>query len=82
MITTREARLAAEAWMREQAGRYPELVGAILAGSTRTRDPDEPHPPSSDVDLFIYVDAEVPSESLNATGFGNILAVDCRRNRR
>jgi len=68
MITTREARLAAEAWMREEAGRHPELVGAILAGSARTRDPEEPHPPSSDVDVFIYVDAEVPSEILEPHG--------------
>ena len=68
MITTREARLAAEAWIREEAGRHPELVGAILAGSTRVRAPDEPHPPSSDVDLFIYVDAEVPSEILEPHG--------------
>jgi len=68
MITTREAGLAAEAWMREEAGRHPELVGAILAGSIRTRDPEEPHPPSSDVDLFIYVDAEVPSEILEPHG--------------
>jgi hypothetical protein len=68
MITTREARFAAEAWLREEAGRHPELVGAILAGSTRTRAPAEPHPPSSDVDLFIYVDAEVPSEILEPHG--------------
>jgi phage tail protein X len=68
MITTREARLAAEAWLREEAGRHPELVGAILAGSTRTRDLEAPHPPSSDVDLFIYVDAEVPSEILEPHG--------------
>ena len=47
MITTREARLAAEAWLREEAGRHPELVGAILAGSTSARDPEEPHPPSA-----------------------------------
>jgi len=68
MITTREARLAAEAWLREEAGRHPELVGAILAGSTRTRDPEAPHPASSDVDLFIYVDAEVPSEIVEPHG--------------
>lgn len=68
MITTREARLAAEAWMREEAGRHPELVGAILAGSTRTRDPEEPHPPSSDLDLFIYVDAEVPPDIFEPRG--------------
>jgi hypothetical protein len=68
MITTREARLAAEEWMCEEAGRHPELVGAVLAGSTRTRDPEEPHLPSSDVDLFIFVDAEVPSEILEPHG--------------
>jgi hypothetical protein len=64
MITTREARLAAEAWVHEETERYPESVGAILAGSTQARDPEEPHPPSSDVDLFIFVEAEVPSEIL------------------
>ena len=68
MITTREARLAAEAWIQEEAPRHPELVGAILAGSIRRREPEEPHPPSSDVDLFIYVDAEVPSEILEPHG--------------
>ncbi|HEY5912444.1 MAG TPA: hypothetical protein VJA21_17720 [Verrucomicrobiae bacterium] len=68
MITTREARLAAEAWIREEAGRHPELVGAILAGSTQARNPEEPHPPGSDVDLFIYVDAEVPSDILEPRG--------------
>ncbi len=68
MITTREARHAAEEWLGEEAGRHPELVGAILAGSTRTRALDEPHPPSSDVDLFLYVDAEVPSEILDPHG--------------
>jgi len=68
MITTRDARFAAEAWIREEAGRHSELVGAILAGSTRTRAPEEPHPPSSDLDLFIYVDAEVPSEILEPHG--------------
>ena len=68
MITTREARLAAEAWTREEAGRHPELVGVILAGSTLARGPEESHPPSSDVDLFIYVDAEVPSDILEPRG--------------
>lgn len=68
VITTHEARLAAEAWMREEAGRHPELVGAILAGSVRARDPEEPHPPSSDVDLFIYVDAEVPPDIFEPRG--------------
>ena len=68
MITTREARLAAEAWMREEAARHPELVGAILAGSTCVRDPEAAHPPSSDVDVFMFVDAEVPSEILEPHG--------------
>src|SRR5512143_128421 len=68
MITTRDARFAAESWTREEAGRHPELVGAILAGSTSARDPEEPHPPSSDVDLFLYVDAEGPSEILEPHG--------------
>ncbi len=68
MITTREARLAAEAWLRDEAGRHPELVGAVLAGSTRRRAAEEPHPPGSDEDLFIYVRAEAPSEILEPHG--------------
>lgn len=68
MITTRDARLAAAEWMRNEAGRHPELVGVVLAGSTQTRDAEQPHPPGSDVDLFIYVDAEVPSDILEPRG--------------
>jgi hypothetical protein len=62
MITTGEARRIAEAWLREEAPRVPELVGAILVGSTRARDPEAPHPAASDVDVFLWVDAEVPSD--------------------
>lgn len=61
-MTTAEARLAAEAWVRQELRRYPEAVGVILAGSTRWRAPSAPHPPGSDIDLFIFVDAEVPSD--------------------
>jgi hypothetical protein len=62
MITTGEARRIAETWLLEEAPRVPEFVGAILAGSTRARDPETPHPPASDVDIFLWVDAEVPSD--------------------
>ncbi len=62
MITTGEARCIAEAWLREEAPRVPELAGAILGGSTAARDPAKPHPAASDVDLFLWVDAEVPRD--------------------
>jgi len=62
MITERAARLAAEAWVREEVKNVPEVVGAILVGSTRARDAAAPHPAGSDVDIFIYVNAEVPSD--------------------
>ena len=68
MLTTRDARLAAEAWLREEAPRHPEMVGAILAGSTCVRAPEARHPPGSDVDVFIFVDADVPSEILEPHG--------------
>lgn len=68
MITTAEARHAAEAWLHEETAKFPELVGAVLAGSTRRRDPSTPHPAGSDVDLFLYVDAEVPSDILEPRG--------------
>ena len=54
--------------MREEAARHPKLVGAVLAGSTCVRDLEAPHPLSSDVDVFIFVDAEVPSEILEPHG--------------
>ena len=65
MITTDEARRAAEEWLHDEVPKHPEFVGAVLAGSTRRRDPAEPHPPGSDVDLFLYVDTDVPSDILN-----------------
>lgn len=68
MITTGEARRVAEDWLRGELPKYPEFVGAVLAGSTRRRAPAEPHPPSSDVDLFLYVDAEIPSDILQPRG--------------
>lgn len=68
MITTGEARRAAETWVRGQAPGIPELVGAILTGSTRTRDPEAPHPTGSDVDVFLWVDAEVPSDITQPRG--------------
>ena len=61
-ICSMEARLSAEAWVREEVKNVPEVVGAILTGSIRGRDPAAPHPAGSDVDIFIYVNAEVPSD--------------------
>lgn len=60
MLTTRDARLAASDWVRAEAAQIPELVGALLAGSTREREPDAPHPGTSDVDVWVVVDAPVP----------------------
>ena len=60
MLTTREARLVAAEWIRAEAASIPELVGAVLAGSARARAPDDPHPETSDLDVWIVVDAAVP----------------------
>jgi len=68
MITECEARLSAEFWVREEVKNVPEVVGAILTGSTRGRDPAAPHPAASDVDIFIYVNAEVPSDIIEPRG--------------
>lgn len=68
MITTGEARRAAEDWVREHVEAWPELVGVVLTGSTRMREPSAPHPPSSDVDVFVWVDARIPSDILEPRG--------------
>jgi hypothetical protein len=60
MLTTREARLVAEEWVRAEAASIPEFVGALLAGSARARAPEDPHPETSDLDVWIVVDAAVP----------------------
>jgi hypothetical protein len=62
MMTTGEARRLAEDWVREEVRGVPELVGVLVNGSARARAPSAPHPPASDVDVFIWVDAEVPSD--------------------
>ncbi len=67
-ISSNEARLSAEAWGREEVGNFPEVVGAVLAGSIRGRDPAAPYPAGSDVDIFIYVNAEVPSDTFEPRG--------------
>ncbi len=67
-INSMEARLLAESWVREEVKNVPEVVGAILAGSIRGRDPAAPHPAGSDVDIFIYVNAEVPSDTVEPRG--------------
>jgi len=59
-VTTREARLAAEAWVREEGVRTPGFVGAMMVGSIGERAPDDPHPPGSDVDVWVVVDGPVP----------------------
>ena len=59
-VTTGEAWRAAADWVRAEAAPIPELVGALVAGSTRERDPGAPHPEGSDVDVWVVVDAPVP----------------------
>ncbi len=60
MLTVREARVAAETWVREEAVRTPGFVGAILVGSTRELDPADRCPPGSDVDVWVVVEGPVP----------------------
>ncbi|HYD41723.1 MAG TPA: hypothetical protein VEB43_12925 [Anaeromyxobacter sp.] len=59
-VTTGEAWRAAADWVRAEAAPIPEFVGALVAGSTREREPGAPHPDGSDVDVWVVVDAAVP----------------------
>lgn len=60
MLTAREASLAAEAWVRQEAVRTPGFVGALLVGSIRELSPTDPYPPGSDVDVWVIVEGPVP----------------------
>ncbi len=60
MVTTAEARRAAETWVREEGLRTPGFVGALLVGSIQALAPADPLPPGSDVDVWVVVDGPVP----------------------
>lgn len=64
MLTARQARRVAESWVREEAERVPGFAGALLAGSSLRREPDDPHPPGSDVDVWVVIDGPVPDPFL------------------
>jgi hypothetical protein len=61
MLTVGEAKMAARAWVREEAAGIPGFVGAYLAGSILTKSDADTFPETSDVDLSIVVDSAVPN---------------------
>jgi hypothetical protein len=60
----RDAKAAARSWVEEEASRLPGFLGAYLAGSLRSRPDGDPFPASSDVDLRIVLDREIPDRIL------------------
>jgi hypothetical protein len=58
----RDAKAAARSWVEEEASRLPGFLGAYLAGSLRSRPDGDPFPASSDVDLRIVLDREIPEQ--------------------
>jgi hypothetical protein len=61
MLTVGEAKMAAHAWIREEAVGMPGFVGAYLAGSILAKSDADTFPETSDVDLSIVVDSAVPN---------------------
>jgi hypothetical protein len=62
MPTVGEAKMAARAWIREEAVGIPSFVGAYLAGSILAKSDADTFPKTSDVDLSIVVDSAVPNQ--------------------
>ncbi len=62
-MLVREAKLAAEEWVRHEGSRLPGLVGAFLAGSVTTLPDSMTMPGSSDVDITVVL-AEPPAVKL------------------
>lgn len=72
-MLVREAREQARAWVGREASRLPGFVGAYLTGSTKWKQPDEPHPPSSDVDVRVVVDPPGTPARIEKQRHGDIL---------
>ncbi|MXZ22988.1 MAG: hypothetical protein F4Y84_20755 [Caldilineaceae bacterium SB0665_bin_25] len=59
-MLVREAKLAAEEWVRREGSRFPGLLGAFLAGSVTTFPDGKPLPRSSDVDITVVMEEPPP----------------------
>lgn len=60
-MTVREAKAVTAAWIDEQSESQPSFRGAYVAGSAATMPDASPFPITSDIDIRIVVDAEVPN---------------------
>ena len=59
-MTVGEAKAVAKEWIEEKATEYPDFHGAYAVGSIVHMDDDDPFPSTSDVDLRLILDREVP----------------------
>lgn len=62
-MLVREAKLAAEEWVRREGSRLPGLLGAFLAGSVTTIPDGKPLPVSSDVDITVVMEEPPPMKT-------------------
>jgi hypothetical protein len=68
MITIGEAKAKARNWVEELPARMPDFVGAFVVGSTMRKADSEIFSPSSDLDLRIVLDREIPDSMLDPEG--------------
>ncbi len=59
-VLVREAKLAAEEWVRCEGSRLPGMLGAFLAGSVTALPDGMPLPKSSDVDITVVMEEPRP----------------------
>lgn len=59
-MLVKEAKLAAEEWVRREGSRLPGMLGAFLAGSVTTLPDGKPLPKSSDVDIIVVMEEPPP----------------------
>lgn len=60
MISVKEAKERARDWIEERAPSLPNFVGAYVFGSIMRKPDDESFSPSSDIDLRIVLDRDIP----------------------
>ena len=76
-MLVREAKRAAEDWVRCEGSSLPRLLGVYLAGSVTTLTDGLPLPESSDVDITVVMD-EPPERKIGKFRFrGVLLEVSC-----
>ena len=67
-MTVKNAKEIAQEWVEKRAADFPDFFGAFYVGSINHMKDEDPFPSTSDVDLRIVLDRELPPSLMTVTG--------------